>query len=58
MTIKEKDELIDFTIEKLTKLLIRADFNDKTRGKTRYVKLTRAYSDLIKLLKDIQREGI
>lgn len=46
-------ELIDYAIEKLTQLLIKADFDDKARGKVRYVKLTQAYKDLIKLLKEI-----
>ena len=50
-----KTELIDYAIEKTTKLLIEADFEDKTRGKTRYVKKVQAYKDIVKLLKDIRR---
>ena len=46
--------LIDYTIEKLTYLLIEADFEDKRRGKTRYIKKVQAYKDLIKLLKEVK----
>ena len=55
MTSRESRELIDFTIEKLTKLKIKAHLEDKQRGKVRYVKKTQAYQDLINLLKDIER---
>ena len=47
-------ELIDYAINKLTELQIKADFEDRARGKPRYVKKTRAYKDLIKLLKDLR----
>lgn len=50
------EELIDYAIEKLTKLLIEAHFEDETRGKIRYVKKVQAYKDLVKLLKDIKKE--
>lgn len=55
MTAKEKEELIDFTIEKLTELKIKAHLEDRKIGKVRYVKKTQAYQDLINLLKDIER---
>lgn len=48
------NDLIEFAIEKLTYLLIEADFEDKRRGKTRYIKKTQAYKDLIKLLKELE----
>ena len=46
----------DFVIEKLTQLLIQQDFEDKKKGKETYVKKTRAYYDLIKLIKSIEEE--
>ena len=46
--------MINYAIEKLTELLIEQDFNDKAKGEITYVKKTRCYQDLIKLLKDIQ----
>ena len=52
------EELIDYAIYKLTKLQIEQDFEDKEKGKTRYVKKSRAYKDLIQLLKDIKREEL
>ena len=55
MQIKEKEELLDFTISKLTELKIKAHHEDFKRGKARYVKKTQAYQDLINLLKDIER---
>ena len=54
MTIKKQEELIDFAIYKLTELQIKTEFEDKTRGKVRYVKKTQAYKDLIKLLKEVK----
>ena len=55
MTAKEREELIEYTIEKLTKLQIKTDFEDKERGKTRYVKKSQVYKDLIRLLKEVRR---
>lgn len=51
-----KEDLIDYAINKLTELLIKQDFKDKQLGKETYVKKTRAYQDLIKLLKQC-KEG-
>ena len=45
--------LIDEAIGVLTKLKIKAEIEDRARGKVRYVKKTRAYQDLIDLLKQI-----
>lgn len=50
--------MIDYVINKLTQLLIKQDFIDKEKGKVTYVKKTRAYADLIKLLKEIKRIDI
>lgn len=47
-----KEELIDFAIDKLETLLIEQEFKDRKKGKTTYVKKTRAYKDLIKLIKE------
>lgn len=55
MTTKEREELIEYAIEKLTKLQIKTDFEDKARGKSRYVKKSQVYKDLIRLLKEIKR---
>ena len=49
-----KSNAIDYTIEKLTELLIEQEFEDRKKEKDTYVKKTRCYKDLIKLLKDIQ----
>ena len=52
---KEKqnmNDVIDFVIDKLIELRIKAEFEDKQRGKKRYVTKTSAYNDLIKLLKE------
>ena len=43
------EELIDYAIYKLTELKIKAEIEDRARGKVRYVKKTRAYQDLIDL---------
>lgn len=48
------EELIDEAIGKLTTLLIEQEIKDRKKGKSTYVKKTRAYKDLIKLLKDIK----
>lgn len=47
------EELIDEAIGVLTKLKIKAEIEDRARGKVRYVKKARAYQDLIDLLKQI-----
>lgn len=54
MTSLEHEELIDFAIYKLTELKIKNDFEDKKRGKVRYIKKGQAYQDLINLLKEIK----
>lgn len=46
----------DFIIEKLTELLIKTDIEDKQKGKETYVKKTRCYKDLIKLVKEVDYE--
>ena len=47
--------MIEYAIEKLTTLLIKQDIEDKKKGKATYVKKTRAYKDLIQLLKKIEK---
>ena len=57
MTAREREDLIEFAIGKLTERLIEQEFEDKIKKKTTYVKKTRAFKDLIQLLKDIERWG-
>ena len=47
--------LIDEAIGVLTKLKIKAELEDRARGKVRYVKKAQAYQDLINLLKQITK---
>ena len=47
------EELKEFIITKLTELLIKTDIEDKQKGKNTYVKKTRAFKDLIKLVKEV-----
>ena len=49
-----KSNVIEYTIDKLTELLIEQEFKDRKKQKETYVKKTRCYKDLIRLLKDIQ----
>ena len=56
MTAKEHEERIEYSIGKLTELLINADMEDKKRGKKRYVSKVSAYKDIIKLLKEVRYE--
>lgn len=44
--------MLDFAIDKLNELLIKQTFEDKKKGTDTYVKKTRCYRDLIKLLKE------
>lgn len=46
----------DYIIEKLTELLIKQDIEDKQKGKETYVKKTRVYKDLIRLVKEVDYE--
>lgn len=48
--------MIDFIIDKLNELLIKQEFIDRQKGKQTYVKKTRCYKDLIKLLKDYEKD--
>lgn len=54
MAAREREELIDFVIVKLTELKIKNDFEDRARKKIRYVKKSQAYQDLINLLKEVE----
>lgn len=51
-------DIIDYAIETLTELLIKQDFEEREKKKITYVKKTRAYKDLIKLLKDCKKAKI
>lgn len=46
-------DLIEFAIDKLKQLKLKAEFDDRKRGKKRYVSKTSAYQDLINLLEEI-----
>ena len=46
------NDTIEFIIDKLIELKIKAEFEDRLRGKKRYVSKTSAYKDLIKLLEE------
>ena len=48
-------EIIDYAIEKLKELKIKAEFEDRCRGKKRYVSKVSAYKDLIKLLEELKQ---
>ena len=50
----DREEIIDFSIGKLAELKIKSIFEDKARKKTRYIKKTQAYQDLINLLKEMK----
>ena len=54
MTAREREELIDYAIGKLTERLIQQEFEDKIKKKKTYVKKTRAFKDLIQLLKEVK----
>lgn len=55
---KNKYTLPQFALYKLTKLLIKQEFEDRKKGKSTYVKKTQAYKDLIKLIKEVWNEEI
>ena len=55
MTAKEHEKLMEYAIEKLTQLKIQAEFDDRKRGKKRYVSLVSVYADIIKMLKEVNR---
>ena len=45
--MKIDDDTFEFIIEKLTKLLIEQEFEDKNKGRKTYVKKTQCYKNLI-----------
>ena len=50
---------LEFAMDKLLQLRIKAEFEDRQRGKKRYVSKVSAYNDLIKLLEDLyEKNGI
>lgn len=50
--------MIEYAINKLTELLIKQDFKEKNQRKKEYCSKIECYKDLIKFLKDLQREGM
>lgn len=53
---KKWQRLVEYTIDELTKLKIKAEFEDRQRGKKRYVSKVSAYQDLIDLLEKMLNE--
>ena len=51
------NDTLDFAIEKLIRLRIKAEFEDRQRGKKRYVSKASAYQDLINLLTELQGDN-
>ena len=49
--------MIDYSIEKLTQLLIQQDLKDKKMQKKELISKSQAYKDLIKLLKEVRNFG-
>lgn len=47
-----KDEVKEYLIQKLTELKIETEFEDRKRGKKRWISKASAYQDLIKLIKE------
>ena len=45
--------LVEYALAKLQELRIKAEFEDRQRGKKRYISKVSAYNDLIKLLEDL-----
>lgn len=48
-----KDDIIEYAIEKLYELKVKAEFEDRIRKKKRYVSKCSAYQDLINLLEEL-----
>ena len=44
----------EYIIEKLTELLIKREFEDRKKNKKTYIPVSRAYKDLIKLIKNME----
>lgn len=49
----ETIQLIQYAIDKLYELKVKAEFEDRQRGKKRWVSKTSAYQDLINLLEEL-----
>lgn len=49
----ENIRMIDYAINKLYELKIKAELEDRMRKKKRYVSKVSAYNDLIKLLEEL-----
>ena len=49
--------MIDYSIEKLTQLLIQQDLKDKKMEKKELISKSQVYKDLIKLLKEVRNFG-
>ena len=50
---KEWQRLVEYTLDKLQQLKLKAEFEDRIRKKKRYISKTSAYQDLINLLEEL-----
>ena len=48
-----ENDTIDYIIKKLYQLKVQAEFEDRQRGKKRWVSKVSAYQDLINLLEEL-----
>ena len=47
--------MLDYSIEKLTELLIKQDLKDKQTNQKELISKSQAYKDLIRLLKEVKK---
>lgn len=52
------NNMVEYSINKLLELRLQAEWEDRQRGKKRYISKVSAYNDLIKLLQDIKEGNI
>lgn len=52
------NDVVEYSINKLLELRLQAEWEDRQRGKKRYISKVSAYQDLINLLKDIKEGNI
>lgn len=54
----KNNNLPEYALDILMKLMIEQEFEDKKKGKTTYVKKAQAYRDLINLIKEVWGDEI
>ena len=55
---ERRNDMVEYSIEKLTELKLKAEFEDRIRGKKRYISKVSAYQDLINLLREVKKDSI